>query len=77
MLQVIVQKSKFVLSSFKKSFNTIQPQLLYRNLPEDQAFYRFMLDEGVVNSSSTFQDVQGLLKDIAKAVILLKELLVN
>ncbi len=24
------------------------------------------LDEGVVNSSSTFQDVQGLLKDIAK-----------
>jgi hypothetical protein len=25
-----------------------------------------MLDEGVVNSSSTFQDVQGLLKDIAK-----------
>ena len=57
---------RFILSSFKKSFNTIQPQLLYRNLPEDQAFYRFMLDEGVVNSSSTFQDVQGLLKDIAK-----------
>ncbi len=57
---------RFVLSNFKKSFNTIQPQLLYRNLPEDQAFYRFMLDEGVVNSSSTFQDVQGLLKDIAK-----------
>ena len=25
-----------------------------------------MLDEGVVNSSSTFQDVQGLLKDISK-----------
>tara|TARA_R100001443_G_scaffold109_1_gene427 strand:- start:1505 stop:5284 length:3780 start_codon:yes stop_codon:yes gene_type:complete len=57
---------RFILSNFKKSFNTIQPQLLYRNLPEDQAFYRFMLDEGVVNSSSTFQDVQGLLKDIAK-----------
>ena len=56
----------FVLSNFKKSFNTIQPQLLYRNLPEDQAFYRFLLDEGVVNSSSTFQDVQGLLKDISK-----------
>jgi len=57
---------RFILSNFRKSFNTIQPQLLYRNLPEDQAFYRFMLDEGVVNSSSTFQDVQGLLKDIAK-----------
>ena len=57
---------RFILRSFKQSFNTIQPQLLYRNLPEDQAFYRFLLDEGVVNSSSTFQDVQGLLKDIAK-----------
>ena len=56
----------FVLQNFKKSFKTLQPQLLYRNLPEDQAFYQFLLDEGVVNSSSTFQDVQGLLKDIAK-----------
>ena len=57
---------RFILRSFKQSFNTIQPQIMYRNLPEDQAFYRFLLDEGVVNSSSTFQDVQGLLKDIAK-----------
>ena len=48
---------------FQKSFNTIQPQLLYRNFPEAQAFYQFMLEEGVVNSSSTNQDVQGLLKD--------------
>jgi hypothetical protein len=62
----LFKNPKFVLDSFKKSFNTIQPQLLYRNLPEDQAFYQFMLEEGVVNSSSTFQDVQGLLKDIAK-----------
>ena len=52
---------KFILDNFKKSFNTIQPQLLYRNQPKDQAFYRFLLDEGVVNSSSTFQDVHGLL----------------
>ena len=57
---------RFILNSFKQSFNAIQPQIAYRNLPEDQAFYRFLLDEGVVNSSSTFQDVQGLLKDIAK-----------
>ena len=62
----LFKNPKFVIDSFKKSFNTIQPQLIYRNLPEDQAFYRFMLEEGVVNSSSTFQDVQGLLKDIAK-----------
>ncbi len=55
-----------ILKNARQSFKTIQPQLIYRNLPEDQAFYRFLLDEGVVNSSSTFQDVQGLLKDIAK-----------
>ena len=29
---------RFILSNFRKSFNTIQPQLLYRNLTEDQAF---------------------------------------
>ena len=57
---------KFILDNYKRSFNTVQSQLIYRNLPKDQAFYRFLLDEGVVNSSSTFQDVQGLLKDIAK-----------
>ena len=34
---------RFILRSFKQSFNTIQPQILYRNLPEDQAFYRFLL----------------------------------
>jgi hypothetical protein len=62
----LFKNPKFVLDSFKQSFNTIQPQLLYRNQPKDQAFYQFMLEEGVVNSSSTFQDVQGLLKDIAK-----------
>jgi hypothetical protein len=62
----LFKNPKFVLDSFKKSFNTIQPQLIYRNLPEDQAFYQFMLEEGVTNSSSTFQDVQGLLKDISK-----------
>jgi len=62
----LFKNPKFVLDSFKNSFNTIQPQLLYRNQPKDQAFYQFMLEEGVVNSSSTFQDVQGLLKDIAK-----------
>jgi hypothetical protein len=62
----LFKNPKFVLDSFRQSFNSIQPQLLYRNQPKDQAFYQFMLEEGVVNSSSTFQDVQGLLKDIAK-----------
>ena len=55
-----------ILKNAKQSFNTIQPQFMYRNLPEDQRFYQFLLDEGVVNTSSTFQDVQGLLKDISK-----------
>ena len=62
----LFKNPKFILDSFQRSFNTIQPQVFYRNTPKDQKFYQFMLDEGVVNSSSTFQDVQGLLKDIAK-----------
>jgi hypothetical protein len=54
------------LKRFKQAFNTIQPQLIYRNLPEDQALYRFLLDEQVVSSSATARDIAGLLDDIGK-----------
>ena len=54
------------LKRFKQAFNTIQPQLVYRNLPEDQALYRFLLDEQVVSSSATARDIAGLLDDIGK-----------
>jgi hypothetical protein len=55
-----------VLSNFKRAFNTIQPQLVYRNLPKDQAMYKFLLEEGVTNSSITARDLAGILDDIGK-----------
>jgi len=55
-----------MLKNFKQSFKTIQPQLLYRNLPEDQALYRFLLEEQVVSSSATARDIAGVLDDIGK-----------
>jgi len=55
-----------VVNNFKSAFNTIQPQLLYRNAPKDQAMYKFLLEEGVVNSSATARDLAGILDDIGK-----------
>jgi hypothetical protein len=55
-----------IVRNFKQAFNTIQPQLLYRNTPKDQAMYRFLLEEQVVSSSATARDIQGILDDIGK-----------
>jgi len=57
-----------------KSRKTVQPQLLYRmtgnpkfrNTPEGQSLYKFLLEEGVTNQSTTFRDVEGILTDIAQ-----------
>lgn len=54
---------KFLLESAKRAFNTVQPQLLYKNLPKDQAFYKYLVERKVVGSSSTYNDVKNLLKD--------------
>jgi len=54
------------LKNFKRAWNTIQPQLLYRNTPADQRFYKFLLEENVVSSSTTANDVAGLLDDMGK-----------
>ena len=56
----------FMLKNFKRSFNTVQPQLISRNLPRDQALYKFLLDERVVSSSATYKDITGLFDDIGK-----------
>jgi hypothetical protein len=53
-----------VMSSFKEAFNALQPQLLYRNTPKDLQLYNFLLERGVVYSSSTAQDLKGLFKDL-------------
>jgi hypothetical protein len=56
------------------SRRTIQPQMMYRitgnpkwrNTKQDQALYKFLLDEGVTNQSATYRDVMGIWEDIAK-----------
>ena len=55
-----------IVSNFKQAFNTIQPQLIYRNSPKDQALYKFLLEEQVVSSSATARDIAGLLDDIGR-----------
>jgi hypothetical protein len=52
----------------------VQPQLLYRmtgnpkyrNAPEDQAMYRFLLEEGVTNQNVIARDVEGIFQDVAQ-----------
>ena len=55
-----------IVKNFRQAFNTIQPQILYRNLPKDQALYKFLLEEQVVSSSATARDIAGLLDDIGR-----------
>ena len=55
-----------LVANFKQAFNTIQPQLVYRNAPKDQALYKFLLEENVTSSSATARDLAGVLDDIGK-----------
>ena len=60
--------SPLKLAEFAKTaFNTIQPQLLYRNTPQNQKLYRFLLEEGVVNQNVIARDIEGILGDITLA----------
>jgi hypothetical protein len=56
-----------MVRNFKQAFNTIQPQLLYRNTPRDQQLYKFLLEEQVVSSSANYKDLSNLLDDIQKS----------
>ena len=49
-----------------RSVNTTDPKKLVNLEEGGQGLYQFLLDEGVVNSSATYRDVLGLLKDIQK-----------
>jgi hypothetical protein len=55
-----------IADNFKRAFNTIQPQLLYRNLPKDQAMARFLIEEGIMSSSAIATDIAGLIDDMSK-----------
>jgi hypothetical protein len=54
---------------------TVQPQILYkltgnpkyRNVPEGQALYRFLLEEGVVNQNLVSRELEGLFDDLTRA----------
>ena len=55
-----------IAENFKRAFNTIQPQLLYRNLPKDQAMAKFLIEEGVMSTSAVATDIAGLIDDMSK-----------
>ena len=60
---------------FSQAVKSAQPQLLYRatgnprfrNTPQDQGLYQFLLEEGVVNQNVVARDIEGLFGDITRA----------
>ena len=60
---------------FYQAVKSAQPQLLYRatgnprfrNTPQDQGLYQFLLEEGVVNQNVVARDIEGLFGDITRA----------
>ena len=60
---------------FTQAVKSAQPQLLYRatgnprfrNTPDDQGLYKFLLEEGVVNQNVVARDIEGLFGDITRA----------
>ena len=65
---------KEIFNFANQARRTVQPQLLYRltgnpkyrNQPTDQALYRFLLEEGVVNKNIVAQEVEGIFADIGR-----------
>jgi len=60
---------------FYQAVKSAQPQLLYRatgnprfrNTPQDQGLYQFLLEEGVTNQNVVARDIEGLFGDITRA----------
>ena len=55
-----------IASNFKKAFNLVQPQLLYRNTPKDQQMYKFLSEQNIMSTSVSAKDIHGLLDDMSK-----------
>jgi hypothetical protein len=51
---------RFLYRNFKQAVNSIQPQLFGRNLPKDQAWYKFLQEERVVGQSVDFNEQKKL-----------------
>jgi hypothetical protein len=70
---ILIPPSKIV-EFLNKSRKTVQPQLLYRmtgnpkyrNMPEDQSLYRFLLEEGVTNQNIVAKELEGIFSDITQ-----------
>jgi len=70
---ILIRPSK-IAEFLNRSRKTVQPQLLYRmtgnprfrNMPEDQSLYRFLLEEGVTNQNIVAKELEGIFDDIAQ-----------
>ena len=70
---ILIPPSK-IAEFLNKSRKTVQPQLLYRmtgnpayrNMPEDQSLYRFLLEEGVTNQNIVARELEGIFSDITQ-----------
>ena len=70
---ILIQPAK-IAEFANRARKAVQPQLLYRatgnpkyrNQPEDQAMYRFLLEEGVTNQNVVARDVEGIFQDVAQ-----------
>jgi hypothetical protein len=71
------------MRNFKKAWGVIQPQLAaddklwkkaatlglsYRNTPESQRFYKFLLEENVVQSSTNAKEISAMMDDMSKGL---------
>ena len=70
---ILIPPSK-IAEFLNRSRKTVQPQLLYRmtgnpafrNMPEDQSLYRFLLEEGVTNQNIVARELEGIFSDITQ-----------
>ena len=70
---VLIPPAK-IAEFINRSRKAVQPQLLYRmtgdpkyrNMPQDQALYRFLLEEGVTNQNIIARDLEGIFSDITQ-----------
>jgi hypothetical protein len=58
----IFKDPRFTLRSLKQAINTIQPQMLWKNLPKDQGFYKFLQEERIVGQATDFNETKRLLQ---------------
>ena len=70
---ILIPPSK-IAEFLNRSRKAVQPQLLYRmtgnpafrNMPEDQSLYRFLLEEGVTNQNIVARELEGIFSDITQ-----------